>query len=88
MLTRRFERELEKLRKEMELASSTGAPSSTASTSAPSTPYVDGGSEGGSVYEDGREDRVDGDGLADSPLVLPARGADVPELHLDSKKTE
>ena len=97
-LTYRFERELEKLRKEMELASATGAPSSSSQsqhiTSAPSTPYVDGASPTGrsEVYTD-----AEGDDLANSPLLLAGGGSqeqrraarlEVPEMMLDRAAQE
>jgi hypothetical protein len=94
----RFERELEKLRKEMELASATGAPSSASqsqhTTSAPSTPYLDGASPTGrsEVYTD-----AEGDELSNSPLVLGQAGSreqrkaaqlEVPEMMLDRAAEE
>lgn len=99
---RKFERELEKLRKEMELASATGtstsggsvgtAPTtpgtgpSTGGASAPSTPFLD------TPYA--RSEAGDAhDGLAASPLVLPgakqsAADMEVPELTLDKAAAE
>ncbi|WRT67406.1 uncharacterized protein IL334_004377 [Kwoniella shivajii] len=62
---RKFERELEKLRKEMELASASGV-SMTSST--PQSPYTDAlnSPEQGQGLEDEKED------LVNSPLVLPS----------------
>lgn len=71
---RKFERELEKLRKEME-AMSTGA---TPSASTPSTPYVD------HIADDIITNEAD-DTLNSSPLVLPKAsmsGSEVPAMEL------
>jgi hypothetical protein len=77
--TFRFERELEQLRKEMELASSTGS-SSTAATSGQNSPYT------GPITPGTPSQQIDGD--VASPLVLPgvrenAADMEVPELVLD-----
>lgn len=81
----RFEKELEKLRREMELASATGtSASSTADPSAPSSPSWAEGTSPGKGSNDGNQT----DGLFNSPLILPAakRNGDyieVPELILN-----
>lgn len=77
----RFERELERLRKEMELASATGSSSSTTSglsPSAPGTPFVPTGESSGAL------------GLDASPLVLPGTDSqvDVPSLALDQAEDQ
>lgn len=70
----------------MELASATGAPSSSSvqSQSTPSTPYVDGGG--------GSPSGSQTDGLANSPLALPsadhAADMEIPELTLDKAVDE
>ncbi|ORY28316.1 putative integral to membrane protein [Naematelia encephala] len=81
---RKFERELERLRKEMELASATGTntASSQPSPSNPSTPFMNQSF-----------DTDTGDALANSPLVLPgtkqsAADMEVPELELDKAAHE
>lgn len=79
-LTSRFERELERLRKEMELASATGSSTSGPTPSNPGTPYVPG--EAGDTSSGSL-------GLDASPLVLPepqggAGEQDVPDLDLDT----
>lgn len=82
---RKFEKELEKLRKEMELASATGsATSNAASPSLPSSPYVDVAASPSSTSADD---------LANSPLALPgarenAMDLEVPELILDRAADE
>jgi hypothetical protein len=72
VLITRFEKELEKLRKEMELASATG------SLSGPSTngsPYTEPASP---------NDGSHGGGIESSPLVLPGTSQNnIPELVLD-----
>ena len=73
----RFERELERLRKEMELASATGSSSSTTSGRSPSnagTPYLPAGESSGSMG-----------GLDASPLVLPStgQGEEMPDMDLE-----
>ncbi|OCF36378.1 integral membrane protein [Kwoniella heveanensis BCC8398] len=83
---RKFERELEKLRKEMELASATGvslsassnATSASTNPSSPPSPYpytdADNGQSPG--QRDGADaGRADRDDLADSPLMLPSTKA-------------
>lgn len=86
---RKFERELERLRKEMELASATGTSitSAAATTSAPSSPSL--------ISPDGQQspDSNHTDGLANSPLLLPrtresAADMEVPELLLDKASIE
>ena len=76
----RFERELERLRKEMELASATGSSSTTSglSPSAPGTPYVPTRESSGAL------------GLDASPLVLPGTDSqvDVPSLALDQAEDQ
>lgn len=101
---RKFERELEKLRKEMELASATGSSVSSAggSGTAPTTPGT-GPSTGGAGSAPStpfldtpyaRSEAGDAnDGLAASPLVLPglkqrASDMEVPELTLDKAAAE
>ena len=77
----RFERELERLRKEMELASATGSGSSTTSLppSNPGTPFTSSSPT---------------TGLDASPLILPEAqgedgdGLDVPELTLEKAEQE
>lgn len=82
---RKFEKELEKLRKEMELASATGsAVSAATSPSLPSSPYVDVAHSPTSTAADE---------LANSPLALPgaresAADLEVPELILDRAAEE
>ncbi|KAL7424247.1 hypothetical protein Q5752_001834 [Cryptotrichosporon argae] len=95
---RKFERELERLRKEMEVISSTGVPS-TAPTSANSTPYLGPHDAASPTTASAASPRdhdepttmhaadapTDADGLAESPLVLPDaddKTAHVPELTL------
>lgn len=79
----RFERELERLRKELELASATGTTttSAAATPSVPSSPFP--------LSPDGphTEENLT-DGLANSPLILPgtrdsAAEMEVPDLILD-----
>ncbi|WVQ98998.1 hypothetical protein IAU59_006130 [Kwoniella sp. CBS 9459] len=82
---RKFERELEKLRKEMELASATGVsmtPSSNATAastnpSSPPSPYPYTDADDGRSPEEQRQRKsrdADRD-LADSPLMLPSTGS-------------
>ncbi|WWC69184.1 uncharacterized protein I206_103120 [Kwoniella pini CBS 10737] len=75
---RKFERELEKLRKEMELASATGVSLSSTPSTHPSETNLHSPSftetentSPQSVYEDG-ESNFHSRGLDDSPLILPS----------------
>ncbi|KAK8869577.1 hypothetical protein IAR55_000144 [Kwoniella newhampshirensis] len=91
---RKFERELERLRKEMELASATGSTTSTSSTAPPSPPspsYTDAQGEDDGDHEHYLTDTADA--LANSPLVLPgtnqsASELEVPEMVLDQAQEE
>ena len=90
---RKFERELERLRKEMELASASGTSlASTAATpSAPSTPYLDVGHPSPSVSV--ADSTTDGHNLDASPLMLPgtkenAADMEIPELTLSNAEME
>ncbi|GFZ45818.1 hypothetical protein JCM24511_03548 [Saitozyma sp. JCM 24511] len=90
---RKFERELERLRKEMELASATGG-SNASSNPTPSnfgSPFTDAALSPSGHSADGHHAEVDN--LANSPLVLPgtrqsAAELEVPELVLDKAATE
>ncbi|WWC89832.1 uncharacterized protein L201_004760 [Kwoniella dendrophila CBS 6074] len=101
---RKFERELEKLRKEMELASASGVSMTpSTNTSTPHSPAytetddVDSPSQR-SVYEDGEDDNEEHQsrkrGLDDSPLILPsttqqeAKGMEIPKYTLDRAAQE
>jgi hypothetical protein len=77
---RKFARELEKLRKEMDAMSATASNSSGRTPSNPSTPAVDANMP--------VEDRLDA--LANSPLILPSTNTpDLSELApLDRPKSE
>nr|XP_031861130.1 uncharacterized protein CI109_003491 [Kwoniella shandongensis]KAA5528202.1 hypothetical protein CI109_003491 [Kwoniella shandongensis] len=95
---RKFERELERLRKEMELASATGSTTSVSSTAPPSPPSPSYTDAQGDFDADGDGDRDHyltdtGDALANSPLVLPGTGQsptelEVPEMVLDKAQEE
>ena len=84
----RFEKELERLRKEMELASASGTSLATATPSQPSTPYIDH-----PISPSTQGDHTEGEGdsshnLDASPLILPgirehAADMEVPEMMLD-----
>jgi hypothetical protein len=83
---RKFERELERLRKEMELASATGT--SVTTPSAPSSPWVDPISPASTIGGDDQRDN-----LNNSPLLLPEReeramDMEVPEMMLDRAAEE
>ncbi|ORX33786.1 hypothetical protein BD324DRAFT_638568 [Kockovaella imperatae] len=87
---RKFEKELERLRKEMELASASGTSlaSSGATPSMPSTPFVDQPISPNSIG-----DQTDAENLDASPLMLPgtnehASEMEVPEMTLDKAAGE
>ncbi|WWC60822.1 uncharacterized protein I303_103398 [Kwoniella dejecticola CBS 10117] len=95
---RKFERELEKLRKEMELASATGTsisssagtpsmhPSGSISTPhSPAFTETEAVSPQQSVYEDGEDD---GDGEGGSTAERPSRGLDDSPLILPSSQNQ